>query len=261
MTLSARKDRLVQVYKTEKRRVLGKDKSYRRFIYSIDQYNAGGLWANARELMGEEKVRNNLAYENTYVQFIVNRNPRITTGCIIIYDNNTYAIESTDNLDFRSRDMKIKAKLIKDNNKYIGDLYMNNRFQTQELAVGAFTDALTDAGMQPSYGDDATKPRYWRGFVDKDYATEPLFLRFIVDNNEIPYSADNYDFLQEVEIGGEVYTNNGYEDEDYIDLCLAIEAQMQNNNIEFQWLGEDSDASFDVDNPIRLKRFTAKIIT
>ena len=123
MTLSARKDRLVQVYKTEKQRVDGKDKTYRRYIYTAAQKTAGGLWANARELTDEEKVRNDLAYENRYVQFIMNRNPKITTDCIIVYNSNTYAIESTDLLDFRAKDMKIKAKLIKDNNKYTGDLY------------------------------------------------------------------------------------------------------------------------------------------
>lgn len=137
---------------------------------------------------------------------------------------------------------------------------MNKRFEKQEEAITLFTEALNDAGMQPSYGLK-TKPRYWRSFVEKNYATESLFLRFIVDTNDIPYSADNFDFLQSVEIGGEFYTNNGFNDIAYIRICEEIESCMQEKNIEFQWLGEDTDASFDIDNPIRLKRFTAKINT
>lgn len=135
----------------------------------------------------------------------------------------------------------------------------NNRFGKQETAVVAFTTALDNAGMQPSYGNNTSKPRYWRGFVEKNYANEALFLRFLVDDNNIPYSADDFDFMQNIEIGGEIYTNNGYNDSAYLSLCGNIEAYMQENNIDFQWLGEDTDASFDIDNPIRLKRFSAKI--
>ena len=135
---------------------------------------------------------------------------------------------------------------------------MNNRFEKQEIAVDMFVNALKNAGMQSSYGE-RQKPRFWRGFVDKDYATEALFVRFSIDDNNIPYSADNFDFMQSVEIGGEVYTNNGYFDSQYLVLCANIEECMQENNIDIQWLGEDTDASFNVDNPIKLKRFTAKI--
>lgn len=123
MMLSARKDKRVQVYMAVKKRIGNTDKIYRQFIYAEDKKNDGGLWANVRELTGEEKVRNNLAFENTYVQFIMNRNANITTNCMIIYKGQVFAIESTDYLDFRSIDMKIKAKAIKDNNKYVGDLY------------------------------------------------------------------------------------------------------------------------------------------
>lgn len=123
MILSARKDRLVQVYKAEKRKVGNADKTYKRYIYNETKKNNGGLWANARELMSEEKVRNDLAFEAAYVQFTLNRNPQITTECMILYNGQVYAVESIDNLDFRSKDMKIKAKAITDNNKYIGDLY------------------------------------------------------------------------------------------------------------------------------------------
>ena len=142
----------------------------------------------------------------------------------------------------------------------------NKRFEKQEAAVAAFVNALENAGMQSAYDNvlDSNNnpldlPRYFRGYVDKNLATDALFVRFIVDDNEIPYSADNFDFLQTIEIGGEVYTYNGYNDSDYIDLCLAIESQMQSNEIDFKWLGEGTDASFDIDNPIKLKRFTATI--
>lgn len=123
MSLSTRKDKRVQVYRTVKKRLGNVDKTYRHFIYTESTYQKGGLWAGARELMDAEKIQGDMARENSAVQFTMNRNPNLTTDCVIIYNGQTYAVESIDLLDFRSIDVKVRAKAIKDNNKYAGDTY------------------------------------------------------------------------------------------------------------------------------------------
>lgn len=133
---------------------------------------------------------------------------------------------------------------------------MNKRFEKQEIIVAKFMSALNLAGMQPTYGNDEAKPRYWRGFVPKSYSNEALFLRFNVDDNEIIYSADDCDFMQTVPIGGEIYTHNGYGDSDYQSLCKNIEEKLTENRFNIEWAQEDTDSSFNVDDPIHIKRFS-----
>lgn len=132
-----------------------------------------------------------------------------------------------------------------------------NRFKTQESLVASFISALNAAGMQRGYGNDPNKPHYWRGFVPKDYSTRELFLRYNVDENDTAVYADDDDFMRSIEIGGEVYTNNGYGDGAYQDLCIAIEENLEANGFKIEWGQEDTDASFNVDAPVSIKRFTA----
>lgn len=131
-----------------------------------------------------------------------------------------------------------------------------NRIETQEYLVAEFITALNNAGMQISHGSDPNKPYYWRGFVPKGYSTKALFLRYNVDSNDTEYYADNKDFMRSITIGGEIYTNNGYGDEAYQNLCIEIENQLTLSGFYIEWEQEDTDSSFNVDNPISIKRFT-----
>lgn len=131
-----------------------------------------------------------------------------------------------------------------------------NRFTVQESLVAEFISALNEAGMQRGYANDPKKPYYWRGFVPKDYSTRALFLRYNVDENNTAVYADDDDFMRSIEIGGEVYTNNGYGDSAYQDLCIEIENKLKEHRFIIEWLQEDTDASFNVDAPISIKRFT-----
>lgn len=123
MALNARKDEKIQIYNTVIRQVGTLDTKYRKFIYNEEKYIQGGLWANVRALESSEKISNNLAYDIDYIQLIVNRNDKIATASRVIYRNQIYDIENIDPLDFRSMDIKIKAKKSVDNNKYEGDIF------------------------------------------------------------------------------------------------------------------------------------------
>ena len=115
---------------------------------------------------------------------------------------------------------------------------------------------LNSAGMQSPYGSDATKPRYWRSMVNKNYITEPIFLRYFVDDVDSVSRADDADFLRESEIGCELYCNNGFGDSDYQTLAAAIETQLALLGFNVMWENESTDTSLDEDNPISVKRFT-----
>ena len=131
-----------------------------------------------------------------------------------------------------------------------------NRFSTQESIVADFINVLIAAGMQYASGADDTKPRFHRGFVPPEKSTEALFLRYNVDDNNTIESSDNDDFIREVVIGGEIYTRNGYGDSDYQDLCENIEKECKKSRFQIEWENESTDASFDVDSPMPIKRYT-----
>ena len=131
-----------------------------------------------------------------------------------------------------------------------------NRFETQESFVAEFIVALTNAGMQAGAGADLTKPRYFRGYVPPERSTDALFLRYNIDENNTLYFSDDKDFIREIVIGGEVYTRNGYGDSDYQDLCEDIEDECVKKGFAVEWENESTDASFDANSPISIKRFS-----
>lgn len=131
-----------------------------------------------------------------------------------------------------------------------------NKFETQESLVSGFLSALNNAGLQPAGGSDQTKTKYYRGFVTKAGSDAALYVRYNVDDNDTVYSSDDSDFMRGIEIGGEVYTKNGYGDTDYQDLCYNIEESCKESGYILEWGGESTDASFDPDSPVALKRFT-----
>lgn len=130
------------------------------------------------------------------------------------------------------------------------------RFQTQESLVSGFVNALVQAGMQNATGSSKTKYRFFRGYVPPKHSKEAIFLRYSVDENDTPHYADNVDFMRSIEIGGEIYTRNGYGDETFKTLCNNIESECSDGGYRIEWEGEDTDASLDADSPIALKRFT-----
>lgn len=131
-----------------------------------------------------------------------------------------------------------------------------DRFRTQESIVAGFLSILNSAGMQSSFGSNKTKPRYYRGYCPPDATKKAIFLRYVADFNETVSSADNDDFMRKTEIGGEIYTKNGYGDATYQLLCYNIERYCAQNGYNIEWFGEDTDTSFDVNSPIAFKRFT-----
>lgn len=133
---------------------------------------------------------------------------------------------------------------------------MMDRFNTQESIVSGFLTILNTAGMQASYGKNATKPHYYRGFVPPTAVKKPLFLRYVVDVNESVYKADNDDFMRRTEIGGEIYTKNGFDDPTYKTLCANIESNCLSNGYSIEWFGESTDTSLDAQSTIAFKRFT-----
>lgn len=126
--LNKRKDEKIQIYIIEERETEGSTvvKKYRKFIYSQDKFDRGGLWANVREMTNTEVVNSGLEIARINVKLTVNRNPDITADCKVIYRGKVYDISSVDNTDFRSPDMSFTAVLTSDTTKYAGDLFDND---------------------------------------------------------------------------------------------------------------------------------------
>lgn len=130
--LNKRKDERIQVYFAEEHETEGSTvvKKYRRFIYSEDLFENGGIYANAREMSNSEAVNNGLEIKRVNVKFTVNRREKITADCKVIYRGKVYDISTVDSTDFRSADMTFTAVLTStdgsDPTKYAGDIFEQN---------------------------------------------------------------------------------------------------------------------------------------
>lgn len=123
--LNKRKDEKIQVYVAEEHEQPDSTiiKKYRKFIYSQDLFERGGIYANAREMTNTEVVNSGLEIAKVNVKFTVNRRKEITADCKVIYRGKVYDIGTVDNTDFRSPDMTFTAVLTSDTTKYGGDLF------------------------------------------------------------------------------------------------------------------------------------------
>lgn len=123
--LNKRKDEKIQVYLAEEHELPDSTiiKKYRKFIYSQDMFERGGIYANAREMTNTEVVNSGLEIAKVNVKFTANRRNEITADCKVIYRGKVYDIGTVDNTDFRSPDMTFTAVLTSDTTKYEGDLF------------------------------------------------------------------------------------------------------------------------------------------
>lgn len=123
--LNKRKDEKIQVYLAEEHEQPDSTiiKKYRKFIYSQDLFERGGIYANAREMTNTEVVNSGLEIAKVNVKFTVNRRKEITADCKVIYRGKVYDIGTVDNTDFRSPDMTFTAVLTSDTTKYSGDIF------------------------------------------------------------------------------------------------------------------------------------------
>ena len=121
--MNERKDELAQVFYTHITRDGTKETKHRHYIYTLAQKESGGLYVNARGLTSDEKVSNNISININAVQFKFNRNDKITQNCKVVYRGKVYDIDTIDPIDFRSIDMKVRAKETKDTTKYGDDEY------------------------------------------------------------------------------------------------------------------------------------------
>lgn len=124
--LNHRKDEKIQVYRLEEKPISPDstiDKKYRKFIYSQDMFERGGIYANAREMTNTEVVNSGLEIAKVNVKFTINRRKEITADCKVIYRGKVYDIGAVDNTDFRSSDMTFTAVLTSDTTPYVGDLF------------------------------------------------------------------------------------------------------------------------------------------
>lgn len=118
--LNRRKDQKIQIYKSATKEVEGTTKvvRFRKFIYTEDLFEKGGLWANARAMSLTEISNAGLDYDKLTVKFTVNRNPKITTDLKVIFRGEIYDIKSIDELDFRNVDSSFTAIKTSDPTKY-----------------------------------------------------------------------------------------------------------------------------------------------
>lgn len=118
--LNRRKDQKIQIYKSATKEVEGTTKvvRFRKFIYTEDLFEKGGLWANARAMSLTEISNAGLDYDKLTVKFTVNRNPKITTDLKVIFRGEIYDIKSVDELDFRNVDSSFTAIKTSDPTKY-----------------------------------------------------------------------------------------------------------------------------------------------
>lgn len=118
--LNRRKDQKIQLYKSATKEVEGITKvvRFRKFIYTEDLFEKGGLWANARAMSLTEISNAGLDYDKLTVKFTVNRNPKITTDLKVIFRGEIYDIKSIDELDFRNVDSSFTAIKTSDPTKY-----------------------------------------------------------------------------------------------------------------------------------------------
>lgn len=118
--LNRRKDQKIQLYKSATKEVEGTTKvvRFRKFIYTEDLFEKGGLWANARAMSLTEISNAGLDYDKLTVKFTVNRNPKITTDLKVIFRGEIYDIKSIDELDFRNVDSSFTAIKTSDPTKY-----------------------------------------------------------------------------------------------------------------------------------------------
>lgn len=91
---------------------------FRKFIYTEDLFEKGGVWANARAMSLTEISNAGLDYDKLTVKFTVNRNPKITTDLKVIFRGEIYDIKSIDELDFRNVDSSFTAIKTSDPTKY-----------------------------------------------------------------------------------------------------------------------------------------------
>lgn len=118
--LNRRKDQKIQLYKSATKEVEGTTKvvRFRKFIYTEDLFEKGGVWANARAMSLTEISNAGLDYDKLTVKFTVNRNPKITTDLKVIFRGEIYDIKSIDELDFRNVDSSFTAIKTSDPTKY-----------------------------------------------------------------------------------------------------------------------------------------------
>nr|DAU60989.1 MAG TPA: head tail joining protein [Caudoviricetes sp.] len=118
--LNRRKDQKIQLYKSATKEVEGITKvvRFRKFIYTEDLFEKGGVWANARAMSLTEISNAGLDYDKLTVKFTVNRNPKITTDLKVIFRGEIYDIKSIDELDFRNVDSSFTAIKTSDPTKY-----------------------------------------------------------------------------------------------------------------------------------------------
>ena len=93
--LNRRKDQKIQLYKSATKEVEGITKvvRFRKFIYTEDLFEKGGVWANARAMSLTEISNAGLDYDKLTVKFTVNRNPKITTDLKVIFRGEIYDIK------------------------------------------------------------------------------------------------------------------------------------------------------------------------
>lgn len=126
MNLNHRLDERIQLYRavviTQQGTTIKTKK--RKFIYSYNQYMEGGLYCNARNMKNTEIVSMGLQQQKEYLQFEVNRNPKIKEDLKVIYRGEIYDITPPiDNLDGRTPHITFMAVKTTDTTTYEGDLY------------------------------------------------------------------------------------------------------------------------------------------
>lgn len=135
----------------------------------------------------------------------------------------------------------------------------NTKFSMREKAAAEFETALKAAGMQRSSGNDANKPKYWRGQVN-NMLSQNLYLLYAVSDNVETVAADNRSFVREIYVYGKLFTQSGFSDAEYQDLAEMIETECARRKIMINFTSETVDTSVDVNHPIYYCAFEADIL-
>lgn len=115
------KDKKIQFYLPYK----VDNKWYKKFPYSEEIFNEGGLWAYIRDKSQIEKLQTNMSLETIILECRLNYNPRINSGFKSIYNGKVYDVGLPDNYEGYTEETKFVLTTSADNNTYEGNIYEN----------------------------------------------------------------------------------------------------------------------------------------